>query len=486
MIWESSEFIRCRDYWGDFSFPDNNTNSIKYLLDGQQRLKSILGVFKGVHLESVDFKAFLIDTEYMDFFFKHNSTENYTELSAKGMFKYLKKGTNRTISLHQVLSLDEFDLDELLEDKNFDSDTILNLYKIRDRFYSYNMAVFTTLGDDITLAPEIFNRINTEGTRLEKEDIFIAKMFKKESDFDFKKSLDAMIEYIDFNFSSKNKKKENIQLDSINIITNSLFGESIGKALPIANFDLISREFEKIFESLKKSILFLKSKFNITYRDSLPISSALHFTTTLFYKTSDSPTSIQKNNLIKLFIECGLSNVTSYKELLEVKKVLKKIIENPEYVYKINIPEKSTIIFKNKMTSRKTKVSNTFMSTIDCIIRMRNPLAINKNISFNMDEDYIQKHHVFPTSVFKDDSYNYLNLIYLEDTFNNSINNKLPKIYFDEIKNDIYNNDINDFNKMLESNFISSNFEQNGILESDVNKFIENRLDNILKYIRQM
>lgn len=480
IIWESTEKINCNNNWGDYTFPDNNQNTTKYLLDGQQRYKSLLGVYKGVVINRMDFKLFHLDLDKMDIFF--NKELNDEELSEVSLFKYSNKETNSLVPLYKILSHPK-DIENILSEKS--KNTVSNKIRINEiklYFDDYKVPISRTVGDDIMVAPDIFKRLNSTGTPLNKADMLIAKMYRQGNSFNFR---DSLLDYAKdmnslFNVTDLNKVKE---IDLITTICMSILDSVFKEDMYKLEFDILKSEFENIHLASIEAIPFLFETFNITSRTMLPFNKCFDYATYLFYKTNMSPTDSQKENLTRLLIEIGLNDMDNRNNYDKTLKRIKNIIEKGDNIT-IDIPSVDEIVFGCRLKNRNTKINTVIMRTVDCVARMNNPKSLNKFQAISIDEKHIQKHHIFSTSVFQDSSYNLLNFMYLEDTVNNSINNKLPKEYFKELFRDIYEGDSFKFNSVLDSHFISSDFESNGINKSDVDVFIRQRALNMIDFIK--
>lgn len=495
IIWESPEknTINTEEMWGNYIFKDNIGNTTKYLLDGQQRIKSLLGVYKGIVTDKIDFKNFRVNIEQLCLFLSSERNETFDSQKDIFIFSYSPKDNKKTIPLYRILNNDPYTILEeshisYLKKKGLGKLFVkTKLSNLKEIFREYTVPVSRTIGGDITIAPQIFERINVSGTKLDAVEIVIARMYRKKGGFNLRILLESLSNEINSSSSKPSVEKGYFDKEmGVKLISFLLLGSKQTEVFKRLTYENTSENFESIRLAILSAVSFLKASFNVKYLQSLPTNNFLYFTAYLFYKTNLQPTETQKNNLIRLLITMGLNDLKSNKETGITNQELKTIVNNLDYVYEIQTPSVETLITNSQVNHKKTDASNCIHKTLDCIFRMKNPKMLHKATYVDIDAKHIQKHHIFPKSLFEGTSNNYLNFMFIEDTFNNRLNNNLPKYYFKNILNEVYLGNNQEFNDVLESNFISIDFSENGIYHSNVACFLEDRAKNVLDFVNKL
>lgn len=156
------------DRRGDGPIQDGN---IKFILDGQQRITSLYGVIRGKEPKFFEGDSgaftklmFNLDSETFSFYRQATMKDNplwidLTELMKSGPGEFLKR-----------LS----DNDKLSQNMTLYFDRLTKVSKIKDAiFYAHEVQ---TENGNISTVVEIFDKVNSRGTRLSKGDLALAKV----------------------------------------------------------------------------------------------------------------------------------------------------------------------------------------------------------------------------------------------------------------------------------------------------------------------
>jgi uncharacterized protein with ParB-like and HNH nuclease domain len=171
LVWETSDetFESKRDRTLPFPEPSGNFPAT-YVLDGVQRLSSLYGVLIDQGSKQSKFKVvFSLRNKY----FRHIEKIDH---KTKAVKKYPQKS-------HEVLLSDLFvprlfiNVQQKLEQENDSNDLIDSLFQIYDTFKQYQIPMTRITNRNPLEVFEIFEKINTQGTRLKQDQL--PKAFRK-------------------------------------------------------------------------------------------------------------------------------------------------------------------------------------------------------------------------------------------------------------------------------------------------------------------
>src|SRR3989344_3620680 len=171
ILWKTRERLGEVKNIGNMKFPETPAwDSVKYVLDGQQRLASLFAVLEGLEIEKenkiVNYKNIFLNLDK-----EINNDEQI--ITAE------KPVGNNCISVYDLLSKE--DISYFLDNYR---DYINKIQNYREKFRTYDFSTIEILDYPIDTAVEIFTRINTTGTELTLFEIMVAKTYDEARGFD--------------------------------------------------------------------------------------------------------------------------------------------------------------------------------------------------------------------------------------------------------------------------------------------------------------
>lgn len=291
---------------GSYFLPER-TQDYFYILDGYQRLSTLLGCL--VNPEKTELKR--DDREWLKEFniiynletdkFEYNRKANFAELE---IFK---------VPLFRFVDGKEFfEYQKVLLSSGLDESIISDYIKKYENFSSniidYNIPSIDMIGGNIKEAVDIFSRVNSRGSVIAPDWKVSALSFNNQRNFRLGTEIDNLLKDVkDFNF--KNLKRETI-FDCIKNSFGKVFFDQSKNNSDLE--DLATRiEFVDVtratLKSIKKAIKFLYEECSVIDGKLLPYSIQLVFITDFFSKVQ-TPTDKQLNHLKEWFWITSFTN----------------------------------------------------------------------------------------------------------------------------------------------------------------------------------
>ncbi|PIN84999.1 MAG: hypothetical protein COV47_04460 [Candidatus Diapherotrites archaeon CG11_big_fil_rev_8_21_14_0_20_37_9] len=500
MIWESQEELsNNRQIAENISLVKTEGNTFKYILDGQQRITSlIVSVLGGLKRKEnrkrpMDLAVYLslknakIEIDEINFenkkkiqlFFTKNDIKKWTEEEKK----YL-------IDVKQLITFN----DEIYS-KFYDTEEkeLAKLYqKISHRINKYKLSIITLKNIPREEVCELFTRVNTQGKKLSTIDLITAYTYSD----DFYLRGDNYLEKLFGGAGDLERLNyENIdELLFIRLISMIKLGQCAESDL----FELKSKDFKENWkiasDSFIEAIQFLRNHLNIMSPTILPYSPMLVSLAYFFYlirknrvvETNKIKDSIEKWFWIKSLNEDyrGATNEEIKKDCTEFNNFIKN---NNGFSFSL-----TRNITKEILLDEKLNLSSGFCKTILCIFAKNKPFDFTNHKEVNIYDVLVEYkkselHHIFPqksriaSEHSKDKINKILNICFLPKSSNGSISNDNPSVYFIKKvkeKNSHYIEDI-------KSNIIPEG-DESGIWNDKYEKFLEQRSDLILNEIKRL
>lgn len=254
LLWNSNERLQSTRNIAGFPLPDRaDSYPVNYVIDGQQRLSSIYAVFSFHDSQDSSTQEYNPDTKIFDIYYDFQSDRllpfnEYENLQDKSGAVCLRNFLNTSAFLDQLQRLD----------KSYHQKA-KDLYS---KFSNYEVPVVTIRRNKEEVGI-IFERINNTGTKMNMVDIMVAWTWS--DNFQLKEAISELTELLDGK-----------GFDSIptKIILQSISGmvQDTTKSKQILNLEpsIIRQNFERLTQSLLKSVDFLYSEFNCSSSDFLP------------------------------------------------------------------------------------------------------------------------------------------------------------------------------------------------------------------------
>jgi len=515
LIWKTDLKLQNHRQVGGHPITDTNftRTEYQYILDGQQRTTSLLTSLYGGSIESqpgfdptlyIDLTIPLLDETDDESF--QNRFLFWSDIDDKnGDFK---PNTQKRIKFEKGLIIKLIDIknnftniqSKVFEcdivNKDFNHPYLQELNKIKGVLDNYRISFIEIKGIQVSEVCQIFERINQAGKPLNIFDIVVAKTFRpiqneKQNDGFY---LREIIE--DFRKFNKSEYMNIDDLDYLQILA-VLIRQNI-KDSGVWNItdrylnEIKTEHIEQIWDNTKIAILkmfdFFENHLHIKTPHLIPFRY-FYFTISSYFYNNDSPNydflttyfwyySFHNDDL--------LSNTTHLNKHLDFLQLEK---DNKVASFERFYLDKNTL--RNATYSSKGRWSRALLSLYSSMQPKdweycdRDVLV--QNIFFSTDKPNL--HHIFPTN--SEYILNYgnnitndtlMNIAYLTQITNLDISNKNPLDYIKEYDNP-------DFENILPTHLLGNeilNWSRSNVMPNNgLELFIESRIDNIIKKLRE-
>ena len=483
IYWRTAERLREVRNLGRLEFPEaGRGEQVNYVLDGQQRLTSILAALNELNVvtrdgHKLDFSNIIVHLNPRDDESPIVRTDRADEVDA--IF----------VPLSQLWSRrgDDFDAceGELKDVRDC----------LSDRLRTNDIPRVTLLDAELSVATEVFSRINTGGQELTLFEIMVAKTYDPDQEFDLVEKFDEFKdELVDAHFDS---------IDStvvLQLIALMLRDDCKKKTI----LDLERAEFietwPEAIENLKASVDYIKSAFQIPASRLLPYSSQAIPIALFFQKIGRGrPNKEQSRLLSDFFWLSGWSerySSASESKLAQDKRTIERIVNERRVRYDWAAP-----VAKEHLIDRGFSASGAFSKTILALLATLGPKKYDSGDVVRLHNDWMRRadsvnfHHVFPKAYLRNlrncgyeewQGNRVLNISLVDDFLNKrSIRARSPSDYMTEFAN---SNDR--FDATMQTHLIKSHrvdgdpIVSAAIWSDDYERFIDERANAVVDLMK--
>ena len=423
LIWRTRNSLRTERNLGPYKLPENEAEyPIDYVLDGQQRITSIFGIFQN-SLTAEDGET----TEWTDLFFEINSEESIP-------FKYLEDVTNYDPTKFFPLKY-VFDLRnsmKVISDLDYSlAEQIVELY---ERFSKATIPVERFESEEPKYVATVFERINRQGVELDTFQLL--SVWNWREDFDLQEKFDEVAEELE-PFGFKEVGSDLLLKCCSAVVRNRVDPEDFMK-LPGSE---VRNKFQEIQTGIFRAIDFLKDELNVFSLKLLPMENILAVLASFFASSQKQPPPVpqeQKEVIKKWFWRACFSQryarggaKSTDVDLAEVQNLK---AGKPHKLGEFEVPLDTSFFVKNSFRMGSV-ATNTFI----LLLAQGKPLNFIQGTKISLQDVLSQGnrkefHHIFPKAYlgqkYKDAQINCLaNFSLLARTDNNKINNQPPSKY---------------------------------------------------------
>jgi hypothetical protein len=259
LLWQTKERLKTENDLGPFTLPEPVEDyPVFYVLDGQQRITSIFGVFQS-SLEPTSQEGWL--DVYYDLGADPSPQENQfaalmpSEVDSTRHFP-LRSLFNTALYGKLVRALDDA--------------TAERVDKMRERFQTVLIPTQVTRTEDRATVAIIFERVNRQGVELNTFQLLTAWTWSE--DFQLQKEFNQLSDEIaSFGFEEIGSDT-NLLLRCCSAI---LTGDASPEALMSMNGEEVRRNFDRITNGIKYAIDYVKTHFNVAKLSNLPFATQL-------------------------------------------------------------------------------------------------------------------------------------------------------------------------------------------------------------------
>ena len=481
IYWRTSERLREVRNLGRFQFPDANERElVSYVLDGQQRLTSLLAALGGetvtlrdgstrdfssilVHLNRTDDDAPIVRTDYPD------EPDDDQPICLPLAQLWSRRGT-------------EFDRCRGVVRQARDN--------FADKLRTYDIPKVTLYDAELSEATEVFSRINTGGQVLSVFEIMVAKTYDPTRDFDLVEKYDQLSTEL------RDRGFETVDATTVLQLIALILREDCKKRtiLDLGRDEFIST-WDRATKSLRHAVDYVRDSFGIPVSRLLPYVSLL-VPICLFFDGTDGrrPNRLQSKRLSNFFWRAGWSERYSSSadtRLAQDKRAISQILRGTaprlDWATSMNV---------DRIVDASFSTSTAFSKTILALLASLEPQKYDSGDRVNLQNDHMHRsnslnfHHVFPKAHLKAKGYedweaNRIVNISLVDDFLNKrvIRARAPSDYMDEFWTD-------DLVDIMETHLIDVRWQDDDptstapIWSDDYRAFVQQRARAIVREMR--
>lgn len=481
IYWNTADRLREVRNLGRLKFPEaDKGEKVHYVLDGQQRLTSIISTLLGLSVTlkdgvKIDFSELLVHLNRSDL----DSPIVRTDLPEEEDDAYC-------LPLTQLWKRKGKEFDActgVLRDARDD---------LSDRLRTYEIPRVTLEDADLSTATEVFSRINTSGLDLTVFEIMVARTY------DTKKSFDLVEKYDEFAEELKDSNFESIgATDILQLIALMLDDDCKKKTILSLDKARFIQAWPHAVEALRAAVDYVRASLRIPVSRLLPYSSMMIPIALFFNGNSGRPPNKKQAVLLQdFFWKAGWSerySSSSDSKLAQDKRMIKRFLkENParfDWVATVNAAYCSDASFST---------SQAFSKTILALLATLSPEKYNNGDLVNLQNDWMRQansmnfHHIFPKAHLKKERREdweinrVLNISLVDDFLNKRvIGGRAPSDYMKEFRSENEG-----FEKTMESHLIRvknhprRSRHSAAIWSDDYDKFIEERAKDVIALLQ--
>ncbi len=470
LLWKSSDKLRSTRNIAGYNIPErDDAYPVNYVLDGQQRLASIYGVFSQLVEQEDDTSNYNPNLDIFEIYYDFEKEDflSKDELVSHDVSIHLRKLLNVTTLISALSNLKN----EFHEDAQ----------NLASQFLNYEIPVVTIENREREDVGIIFERINNTGTGLSTLDLMTAWTWTE--DFHLVDSSNVLMEELDEKGFGDIKHKTLLQIIS-GVINDST------KTKQILNLtgEQVRDNWTSVEEAIRKAIDFLSTDLQCTHLDFLPFHQQL-ICISKFFNEIDKPNSEQLTILRQWFWKTSFSKryssgQTSAKMDSDIDNILSlnkgDMHAFDDYKYDVTVPMlKSTKFSKGNPITRAFLLMMAQYKPVDLIKNQK--IDIGRALSQYNRKEY---HHIFPEAFLKsrglsrDKIFCVVNFCFLSSESNKQISKKSPSDYFSSIVPQ------EDYNSILDHNIIP--IDRNIYKNDNYDYFLEKRSNLIITKLDEL
>ncbi|MDN3638180.1 DUF262 domain-containing protein [Simiduia curdlanivorans] len=419
LMWSTKEELKHERNVGGFKLPLTPEDyPVNYILDGQQRLTTLYGVFNSDQNTS--------DVELAERF-------NICYLPDEDVFAHISATSNKDrIQLNKILDTTKL----LVELPKFNDEQKVKIARLTEAFKDYEFPIVTIRERSNKEVCSIFQRINSSGTPLSSMELLTAWTWSDK--FDLRREIESLLDRL------ADKGYEKIDQP---ILMRMLASITIGS---IDENDLVDVDPEVLVDGVNElklaifsAVDFLEGQLKIKNIVFVPFPIMI-IPIVYFYAKIRKPTANQFSQLKKWFWQCALTqrykagtNRLVLEDLSKIERVFEA--ENPFNDSKIEIKDD---VFKSSW-----RINSTSAKAALCLMAQLRPKSFLTGSEVDLGSvlsayNARQFHHIYPKAHLNNLGVSFheanviANICFLSASENNAISDAAPENYFQRIPRD--------------------------------------------------
>lgn len=430
LIWRTRERLKTERELGPYNLPNPEDNfPIDYVLDGQQRITSIFGVFQ-TDIQPDPEK----DNSWTQIYFDLLADENAQQSQMVALSpEDLERERDRYFPLNTLYDTVAY----RRATKDFTEETAKKVDEMTSVFKESKIPVQMITTDDKTTVAIVFERVNQRGIPLDTLQLLTAWTWSE--DFDLQARFQELSEDLEpFGFKDVGEDSNLLLRCCAAVIER----EASTEVLIRLNGEVIRDHFESVVNGLKGAIDFLQKNLSIFSLQNLPYPSMLIPLSAFFaipgneqFKQTDE----QTRKILKWFWKVCFSRRYNSQPIKTIKSDIAEMIrlrenrqsELGEFAITVS-PE----IFKNE----SFRMSNVSTKTFILMLAQERPKSFISGNNVDLSKvlkDYNKNefHHMYPKNYLKTIQYEgkkvncLANLCFMSKTDNNQLGGVAPSEY---------------------------------------------------------
>ena len=382
ILWKTKEQLRVVRNLGSFALPETPEGDfVEYVLDGQQRLTSLVASVRGLTIRREDRED--------DF------SQIFVDLSAKdGAEVVLTDVTGR--ARNSLITIKDLVSGGITTFAAYPTEYHKRLKEYQKRLLSYSFSVVLVREAPLEVVTEIFTRINVTGQPLSVFEIMVAKTFDAKKNFDLMERFEQLAERL---------REVNYDTISPAVILQAAAAVMCQKCATKDILQLDKNQFIEqwphIVEALYAAVDYFRNLYRIPVSRLLPYASLLVPFSYFFYKHPDRPTDAKRQYLEDLFWRTALAGRYSHsletrlgQDIERVNQILKG--EPSTFDYAVDV--RPNFILENGWFN----AGRSFVKAILCLLAYQEPKSFVDNSIVRISNDWLKRansknyHHFFP------------------------------------------------------------------------------------------
>jgi hypothetical protein len=416
LMWSTKEELKHERNVGGFKLPDTPEDyPVNYILDGQQRLTTLYGVFnsdqKTADMDLAErFNICYVPDEDI---FSHNSATEEKD----------------RIQLNKILDTTKL----LAELPKFNDVQKEKIAKLTEAFKDYEFPIVTIRDRTNKEVCSIFQRINSSGTPLSSMELLTAWTWSDK--FDLRREIETLLDKL----SDKGYEKIDQPL-LMRILASLTIGSIDQNDLVDVNPDTLVSGVTDLKEAIFAAVDFLEGQLKIRNIVFVPFPIMI-IPIVNFYAKIKKPSAIQFTQLKKWFWQCALTQ--RYKA--GTNRLVMEDLEKFKLVLNGQTPfDDTSITVKSELFNSSWRINSTAAKAALCLMAQLRPKSFLTGAEVDLGSvlsayNARQFHHIYPKGHLNTKSISFheanviSNICFLSATENNQISDSAPEDYFKKI-----------------------------------------------------
>ena len=391
MFWRTKEQLLFDRQLGPFQLPDPKEDyPVDYVLDGQQRVTSIFGVFQTDQKPAQGEEAGWMDI-YFDFQAEDAAQDNqFVALSGVEVI------AGRHFPLRTLFDTTAY----RAATENLDAEAIKTIDDLQARFKEVKIPVQITKTEEKETVAIIFERVNRQGVELDTLQLLSAWTWSE--DFQLADQFDELSEILaPFGFHGVGSDTDLLLRCSAAILT----GDASPAALMNLNGAEVRENFDRIRNGVQYAVDYLRNHFKVQSLDNLPFVTQIVPLSVFFAVKGDKEAAYDKGQSDRInqwFWRCSFARRYS-------SGVLRNLKEDIQEIEKLRRGEKSSLgnfaanVQPDFFLQNTFRISNVNTKTFLLMLASRSPKSFISGQNVDLSEtlkkaNRSEYHHMMPRS----------------------------------------------------------------------------------------